>query len=145
MGGSTSLRGGRTRRFKAEINVVPYIDVMLVLLVIFMVVAPLANPSVINLPTAGKSSQPPSQYLQITLEANNRSSIGLAGSQPSAVQPEKFDNRAGLLRRLRSLHAETPEIPLMISADKDIRYDEVIQMISEAKKVGVDRVGLATR
>ncbi|MES2830974.1 MAG: ExbD/TolR family protein [Pseudomonadota bacterium] len=149
MGGSTSLRGGRTRRFKAEINVVPYIDVMLVLLVIFMVAAPLANPSVINLPTAGKSAQPPTKYIQVTLEPDNRSSIGLAGSQANAqangAQPEKFDNRAALLRRLRSLHAETPDMPLMISADKDIRYDEVIQMISEAKKAGLDRVGLATR
>jgi len=149
MGGSTSLRGGRTRRFKAEINVVPYIDVMLVLLVIFMVAAPLANPSVINLPTAGKSALPPTQYIQITLEPENRSSIGLAGSQAgakaNAAQPEKFDNRNALLRRLRSLHAETPDMPLMISADKELRYDEVIQMISEAKKAGVDRVGLATR
>jgi biopolymer transport protein TolR len=54
MAHSSSLRGGRTRKFKAEINVVPYIDVMLVLLVIFMVVAPLSTPSMINLPKAGK-------------------------------------------------------------------------------------------
>ncbi len=51
---SSSLRGGRTRKFKSEINVVPYIDVMLVLLVIFMVAAPLTNPGVINLPKAEK-------------------------------------------------------------------------------------------
>jgi len=145
MGGSTSLRGGRTRRFKAEINVVPYIDVMLVLLVIFMVAAPLASPSVINLPTAGKSAAPPTQYIQITLEPDNRSSISLGGSQASTAQAQKFDDRNALLRQLRALHAETPDMPLMISADKNIRYDEVIQMISEAKKAGVDRVGLATR
>jgi biopolymer transport protein TolR len=50
------MRGGRTRRFKAEINVVPYIDVMLVLLVIFMVVAPMIPPTEIKLPKAGQSS-----------------------------------------------------------------------------------------
>ncbi|WP_428214341.1 biopolymer transporter ExbD, partial [Enterococcus casseliflavus] len=59
MAGS-SMRGGRPRKFKSEINVVPYIDVMLVLLIIFMVATPITNPSVINLPTAGKSTQPPS-------------------------------------------------------------------------------------
>ena len=53
-----SLRGGRNRKFKSEINVVPYIDVMLVLLVIFMVVAPITAPNVINLPTSGRSALP---------------------------------------------------------------------------------------
>ena len=84
MGNSTSLRGGRTRRFKAEINVVPYIDVMLVLLVIFMVVAPLANPSVINLPTAGKSNTVPTRYIHIILEPGSKSSIGLGGVEGKA-------------------------------------------------------------
>lgn len=149
MSGSSTYRGGRGRRFKAEINVVPYIDVMLVLLVIFMVAAPLADPSVINLPTAGKSAMPPTQYIQITLEPESRFGISLAGSKSraehSTTAPEKFDNRNALLRRLRTIHEETPDMPVMISADKDIRYDEVIQTISEAKKLGVDRVGLATR
>ena len=145
MAGQSSMRGGRPRRFKAEINVVPYIDVMMVLLVIFMVAAPLANPSVINLPTAAKSTLPPKQYIQIILKPDSAASMGLGGAQTGAAKPEKFDTRAALLQRLRSLHAETPEMPVMISADKDIKYDEVIQMISEAKKAGVDRVGLATR
>ena len=60
---SGSMRGGRTRKFKSEINVVPYIDVMLVLLVIFMVAAPLTNPGVINLPNAAKSTLPPTEYI----------------------------------------------------------------------------------
>ena len=145
MAGQSSMRSGRTRRFKAEINVVPYIDVMLVLLVIFMVVAPLANPSVINLPTAGKSSLPPTQYIQIILKPDSAASMGLGGVQAGSARPETFESRPALLKRLRALHAETPDMPVMISADKDIKYDEVIQMISEAKKAGVDRVGLATR
>ena len=141
----TSMRGGRARRFKAEINVVPYIDVMLVLLVIFMVAAPLANPSVINLPTAAKSALPPTEYLQIILKPEQQYSMGLGGAQAGAAKPEKFENRAALIKRLRTMHDDTPALPVMISADKDIKYDEVIQMISEAKKVGVDRVGLATK
>jgi biopolymer transport protein TolR len=145
MAGQSSMRGGRTRRFKAEINVVPYIDVMLVLLVIFMVAAPLANPNVINLPTSGKSALPPTRYIQIILKPDSAASMGIGGAQAGAPKPEKFDTRAALLKRLRSLHEESPDMPVMISADKDIKYDEVIQMITEAKKAGVDRVGLATR
>ena len=145
MAGQSSLRGGRTRRFKADINVVPYIDVMLVLLVIFMVAAPLTNPSVINLPTAGKSTTPPTDYIQIVLKPDSAASIGLGGKQAGAAVPEKMSNRAALVQRLRALHAEAPEMPVMISADKEIKYDEVIQMISEAKKAGIDRVGLATK
>ncbi len=145
MAGQSSLRGGRTRRFKAEINVVPYIDVMLVLLVIFMVAAPLTNPSVINLPTAGKSTAPPTDYIQIVLKPDSAASIGLGGKQAGASVPEKVGSRAALVQRLRALHADAPEMPVMISADKDIKYDEVIQMISEAKKAGIDRVGLATQ
>lgn len=145
MAGQSSMRSGRTRRFKAEINVVPYIDVMLVLLVIFMVAAPLANPSVINLPTAGKSTLPPTRYIQIILKPDGEASIGLGGAQGGAARPEASESRGALVKRLRVLHEETPDMPVMISADKDIKYDEVIQMISEAKKAGVDRVGLATR
>ncbi|GAC1407131.1 MAG: protein TolR [Burkholderiaceae bacterium] len=141
----TSMRGGRTRRFKAEINVVPYIDVMLVLLVIFMVAAPLANPSVVNLPTASKSALPPSEYLQIILKPEQQYSMGLGGAQTGAAKPEKFESRVALLKRLRVMHDEAPTLPVMISADRDIKYDEVIQMISEAKKIGVERVGLATK
>ncbi|MBC7415677.1 MAG: biopolymer transporter ExbD [Herminiimonas sp.] len=142
---STSMRGGRTRRFKAEINVVPYIDVMMVLLVIFMVAAPLANPGVIDLPKAGKSSLPPKSYIQIMLQPNTAASIGLGGAGAAGAKPEAMANRRDLLARLRQLHDDNPDMPVMISAAKDIKYDEVIQMISEAKKSGVDRVGLATR
>ena len=142
---STSMRGGRTRRFKAEINVVPYIDVMMVLLVIFMVAAPLANPGVIDLPKAGKSSLPPKSYIQIMLQPDTAASIGLGGAGAAGAKPEAMANRRDLLARLRQLHDDNPDMPVMISAAKDIKYDEVIQMISEAKKSGVDRVGLATR
>jgi biopolymer transport protein TolR len=142
MSGST-MRGGRTRKFKAEINVVPYIDVMLVLLVIFMVAAPLTNPSVINLPTAGKSTLPPTSYIDIALKPDARATIGLKG--PAAGKVDSAADRGALTQKLQSLHDENPELPVMISADKDIKYDEVVQIISAAKKLGVTRVGLATK
>ena len=140
MAHSSSLRGGRTRKFKAEINVVPYIDVMLVLLVIFMVVAPLSTPSMINLPKAGKSNQPPTEYLEIELKPDGSATVGIHGKKTQTT-----NKREELGTRLKELHEKYPELPLMISADKDIKYDEVVQTISQANKTGISRVGLSTR
>jgi biopolymer transport protein TolR len=140
---SSSLRGGRRRKFKSEINVVPYIDVMLVLLIIFMVVPPANSPSVINLPTAQKSALPPDNYVQIVIKPDSSLSIGVNGSRTLA--PERMKTRSALVRRLRELHEEHPDYPVMIAGDKDSKYDDVIQLISEAKKMGITRVGLATK
>lgn len=140
---SSSLRGGRGRKFKSEINVVPYIDVMLVLLIIFMVVPPANSPSVINLPSAEKSALPPDDYIQVVLKPNATLSIGVNGKNSSA--PRDMPDRIALLRALRTVHADHPEYPVMIAGDKDSKYDDVIQLISEAKKMGINRVGLATK
>jgi biopolymer transport protein TolR len=140
---SSSLRGGRSRKFKSEINVVPYIDVMLVLLIIFMVVPPANSPSVINLPNAEKSALPPDDYIQVVLKPNATLSIGVNGKNATAQQD--VNDRAALLRRLRTLHADHPEYPVLIAGDKESKYDDVIQLISEAKKMGINRVGLATK
>jgi biopolymer transport protein TolR len=140
---SSSLRGGRGRKFKSEINVVPYIDVMLVLLIIFMVVPPANSPSVINLPSAEKSALPPDDYIQVVLKPNATLSIGVNGKNSTA--PRDMPDRTSLLRALRTVHAEHPEYPVMIAGDKESKYDDVIQLISEAKKMGINRVGLATK
>lgn len=140
---SSSLRGGRGRKFKSEINVVPYIDVMLVLLIIFMAVPATNNPNVINLPTAEKSALPPDDYIQIVLKPDTSLSIGVNGKNPVAA--EAAPDRAAVLRRLRALHEENPDYPVMISGDRESKYDDVIQLISEAKKMGINRVGLATK
>lgn len=137
---SPSLRGTRSRKFKSEINVVPYIDVMLVLLIIFMVVAPLTTPSTIDLPKAGRSTQPPSEYIEIELKADGSASIGIHGQTYDQVR-----QREDLMKRLGAIHAKHPDLPLMISADKNIKYDEVVQTIAQANKTGIARVGLSTR
>lgn len=146
----SSLRGERKRKFKAEINVVPYIDVMLVLLVIFMVVSPMTNPSVINLPTAGQSTQPPADYIEISLRPDAPATISLnrkAGSSGVNTQDSKEEaaNRAQLMQKLREYHEAKPDLSVLVSADKEMKYDEIIQVISEAKKLGINRVGLATK
>lgn len=141
---SGGLRGGRTRKFKSDINVVPYIDVMLVLLIIFMVSAPMKDPSEIQLPNAAQTTQPPTEYIRIDLKPDASATLVIAGSK-SGARKESAANRAELTQKLQALHADNPEMPVMIAADKEIKYDEVIQTLSEAKKLGIDRVGLATR
>ena len=140
---SSNLRAGRGRKFKSEINVVPYIDVMLVLLIIFMVMPSSNNPSVVNLPNAEKSARPPDDYIQVVLKPNATLSIGVNGKNATAQQD--VNDRAALLRRLRTLHADHPEYPVLIAGDKESKYDDVIQLISESKKMGISRVGLATK
>jgi biopolymer transport protein TolR len=135
---ATNMRGGRSRKFKFEINVVPYVDVMLVLVVILMVAAPMTNPSVVNLPNAGPSNTPPTDYLEIAIQSDGMVSVGKHRELENI-------NQADLLKRLQQLHKAEPELPLLIAADKDIKYDEVVQMIAAAKKVGIARVGLATK
>jgi biopolymer transport protein TolR len=140
---SSSMRGGRTRKFKSEINVVPYIDVMLVLLIIFMVTPPANNPSVINLPTAEKSALPPDDYIQIQIQPNAEITIGVQGKNLTAQVREP--SRSAVVDHLRSLHEEHPDYPVLVAGDKDSKYDDVIQLISEAKKMGITRVALATK
>jgi len=146
----SSLRGDRKRKLKAEINVVPYIDVMLVLLVIFMVAAPLTNPSVINLPTAGQSTQPPPDYIEIALSPDKPASISIMkrGSSNGNSQQESKETASStkqLLQKLREYHDAKPDLSVLVAADKEMKYEEVIQVISEAKKIGINRVGLATK
>ena len=140
---SSSLRSGRRRNFKSEINVVPYIDVMLVLLIIFMAVPSNETPSVVNLPRAEKSALPPDTYIQISIKPDAQLAIGVNGKEK--VANENMPDRAALLARLRDLHEENPEYPVLIAGDRDSKYEEVIQLISEAKKMGINRVGLATK
>jgi biopolymer transport protein TolR len=101
------------------------------------------SPSVINLPKAEKSALPPDTYIQVEVKPAGALSIGVGGKerQPS----EDVANRTALLQRLRALHDEHPDYPVLISGDRDSKYDDVIQLISEAKKMGINRVGLATK
>ena len=137
---TSNLRGSRGRKFKSDINVVPYIDVMLVLLIIFMVVAPLTTPSTIDLPKAGRSTQPPSDYIEIELKVDGSASICIHGQSYDQAR-----QREDLMKRLVAIHSKHPDLPLMISADKSIKYDEVVQTIAQANKAGIARVGLSAR
>ena len=116
------MRGGRGRKLKSEINVVPYIDVMLVLLIIFMVMPSANDPSVVDLPRAEKSTKPPSDYVQIVLKPNGALSIGVKGKGEDA--PETAPNRDALVRKLRVVMGRSVRIdPFVVSASTVAAYD----------------------
>ena len=141
----SGMRNKRTRRFKSEINVVPYIDVMLVLLVIFMVVAPMTTPGMLNLPRAENTAQPPTEYIEIVMRINGEYEIGVKQSKQTREGMQKAINHDDLFSKLRSLHRQNPNTPVLISAEDKNEYGEVVKLISDTKKIGINRVGLATR
>jgi biopolymer transport protein TolR len=145
MARTSTMRGGRQRQLKSDINVVPYIDVMLVLLIIFMVAAPLTNPGVINLPRAEKTALLPPEYAQITLKVDGSLTIGLKGQNHGNDEIMPAANHAELMSKLRELHAKDNEMPVMIAAEKEVKYDDVVQLINDAKKMGINRIGLVTK
>ena len=132
----------RHPRLMNQINVVPYIDVMLVLLVIFMVTAPLMNPGVIDLPTIGKASAPPAQPIEISIRAGGALSY-IDRDLSNAERPLK--DRDELLKVIKSKQAKKPDQPVVISADKDVKYEAVMQVMDLLQQNRVKRVGLLAK
>jgi biopolymer transport protein TolR len=127
-----------------EINVVPYVDVMLVLLVIFMVTAPLITPGVIDLPTVGKASPPRIVPLEVFVKADQ----GLVVRQRDArggVVNEQSLSRAQLPGYIKSLRGKDAELSVLIGGDKNARYESVLQVMDELRKQGVQKVGLQVK
>ena len=140
MAGMSSRRGGR-RRMMNEINVVPYIDVMLVLLVIFMVTAPLVTPGQIELPSVAKSSNAPTQPVEVIIEANGNLRLRERG----AAQIDKPSNREEIVQYAKTRQAEKAETPIVISADKNVKYEVVLGVMDELQKADVKRIGLSVK
>ncbi len=135
------------RRLKAEINVVPYIDVMLVLLVIFMVVSPLSPIGSINLPRAEHANTPPAQYLELSVkktQAQTRYQLALRKEQ-KRDELGAYQSTNDVLTQLDKQRKSTPQIAVLIAAEPDLRYEEVVQLISTLKKNGIAKIGLATK
>ena len=129
----------RQRRLLNEINVVPYIDVMLVLLVIFMVTAPMIQTGTVDLPSVAKSAQPPSQPLEIGIKADG--SLTLRDRARDAAS-EQSVTRAELARRVKEAQARNPQQAVLVAADKSVRYEAVMQVMDELQRSQVARIGL---
>ena len=129
---------GRGRRAVSEINMVPFIDVMLVLLIIFMVTAPLIAPGVIDVPRAGQSGKPPDKRIDVQIDASGK--LSLAGE----VKQSGLTNQEAVAAIKKAL-AANPDLPVMIAADSQLRYQKVIDMMKQLREAGVQRVGLAVK
>lgn len=128
--------GRRSRRLKNEINVVPYIDVMLVLLVIFMVTAPMITPGVIELPSVGRASEVTAKPLEIQLDDQGAVALRVreSGSEFISISPDS------LLSEVQS--RITPETPVVIAADGRVPYEKVVKIMDELRSNGITRLGL---
>lgn len=122
----------------SDINVVPYIDVMLVLLVIFMVTAPFVNLGVVNLPSVGGAQVQPLPPIFLNIGDDEQIKINENGQT-------RLLNRSQLGSFARELANKNPDQPMVIAADKSIRYEVVMDVMSRLKENGVKRVGLAVK
>ena len=121
-----------------EINVVPYIDVMLVLLVIFMVTAPMIQTGSVDLPTVGKSTQPPVAPLEVIIKAD----ASLALRDRAKGSSEQAVTRADLAGRLKEAQAANPQQAVLIAGDRSVRYDVVLGVMDELQRQQVAKIGL---
>ena len=131
----------RRRKAIAEINVVPYIDVMLVLLIIFMVTSPLIPPGQIDLPSVGQSLNPTVAPLEVRISRDAK--IILVDRQQGGR--EQSVDAKNLLSAVRTIQANHPEQAVVISADRTLKYEEVLRVLDTLQKGQVKRVGLLAK
>ncbi|MFM9880106.1 MAG: biopolymer transporter ExbD [Burkholderiaceae bacterium] len=130
--------GRRGRRTINEINMVPFIDVMLVLLIIFMVTAPLIAPSQIKLPSVGKAAAQDAQVLQIIISSSGALSLK-AGEQTTSLSLRQ------VAAQVKAAQAGDAAKPVVISADKSVKYETVVKVMDTLQRAGVQRVGLSVQ
>ncbi len=126
----------RPRKSINQINVVPYIDVMLVLLVIFMITAPLINPGVVELPKVGMQLTTPVEPLKIFVRTDQ--SLLLQEGAPAPIRVSRDE----LIARIRDRQAKNPDQAVVIAADRGVRYEDVVHVLELLQQKGVRKVGL---
>jgi len=127
------------RRAMSDINVVPYIDVMLVLLVIFMVTAPMVNPGIVNLPTVGGAKVQALPPVFLTIDVDENIIVRKDGESTQTLNKMELGSFA------RNQAERSPDQPLVLAADKSVKYEVVMDVMSKLKENGVKRVGLAVK
>ena len=135
---------GKGRRTVNEINMVPFIDVMLVLLIIFMVTAPLITPSTIDLPTVGQAARQPDRFVQVLVDKNGGLSLKDSRSQDSAREIGKTE-LASQVKSLQGAEENAAHVPVVISADRQVKYESVVEVMDTLKQAGIERVGLSVQ
>jgi biopolymer transport protein TolR len=122
-----------------EINMVPFIDVMLVLLIIFMVSAPLITTGVVDLPSVGKARQRPSSVIEVVIGTDEKIKLKVDKAEPVSLRLSE------LAARVNDAQAGDANVPVVISADRQVRYDSVVKVMDTLQRAGVLRVGLSVK
>ncbi|AVO42014.1 ExbD/TolR family protein [Simplicispira suum] len=130
---------GRGRRTINEINMVPFIDVMLVLLIIFMVTAPMLTPGLIDVPSVGKGKNVPKVVAQVIVSKDG----SLQLKTPDATR--SMNTREIGLAALAWQNDQSKDTAVVISADKGVQYESVVKAMDALQKAGVQRVGLSVK
>jgi biopolymer transport protein TolR len=135
-----SLRGGSSRRRTiSEINMVPFIDVMLVLLIIFMVTAPLITTGVVDLPSVGKSQQRPEHVVELVVGSDEKLRVRVDGKEGDPVAMRD------VAAKVRGVQDGNPNTPVVISADRNVKYEAVVKLMDTLQRAGVLKVGLSVK
>ena len=124
----------RRRRFMAEINIIPLVDVVLVLLIIFMVTAPMLYRGMdINLPTSASNTIKPEERIVLTIERDQK------------IYVDKDPVTVGQLEgKLRLVKARNADVSVYLRADRDVPYGTVVQVMDGVKRSGIDKLGMVT-
>jgi biopolymer transport protein TolR len=122
-----------------DINMVPFIDVMLVLLIIFMVTAPLITTGVVDLPSVGKARQRPSHVIEVVVGADERLRMRIDQKDGGVL------TLAQLPGRVKQAQAGDAEVPVVISAERSVRYEAVVRVMDVLQREGIQRVGLSVK
>jgi biopolymer transport protein TolR len=129
---------GRGRRTISEINMVPFIDVMLVLLIIFMVTAPMITPSMVDLPSVGKAAKQPDQVVQVVIQKDERLELVSNGKTDSA-------SLGSVAASVKRLVGDGTNTAVVISADRSVKYETVVKVMDSLQRAGIARVGLSVQ
>jgi biopolymer transport protein TolR len=128
----------------AEINMVPFIDVMLVLLIIFMVTAPLITPSMIDLPSVGKAAKQPDKIVQVIIGLDESIKIKTDNA------PEQMISKDSLAESVKNViqaptNGSLANAAVVISADKNVKYETVVRVMDTLQRAGLPRIGLSVQ
>ncbi len=136
---AVSHRGSSRRRTISEINMVPFIDVMLVLLIIFMVTAPLITTGLVDLPSVGKSSKRPEHVVELVVAADEKLRLRVDGKEGTPLALRE------VAAKVSALQAGDATMPVVISADRGVKYEVVVKLMDTLQRAGVQRVGLSVK
>lgn len=136
---AVSSRSSSRRRSVSEINMVPFIDVMLVLLVIFMVSAPLMTTGIIDVPTVGQGKKQPDKVIEVWVQANQQLKIRIDKQDAQPVAS------GDLSQTVKNAVGDLDNVPVVIAGEKSVKYEDVVKVMDVLRKAGIKQVGLLVK